>query len=160
MLNHKSAIEAGLLKILSKMGISVISSYRGGYNFEAVGLSRAMAQEFFPGMPSRISGIGLAGLEQKALEMHRKAWGEAAVALPVGGFYKARRTGEAHAFEARLIHTLQHACDTGSYDSYKRYSEGMRGMAPIQLRELLDWRPDRGSMPLDDVESASTCGRK
>ena len=54
------------------------------------------------------------------------AWGEAAVALPVGGFYKARRTGEAHAFEARLIHTLQHACDTGSYDSYKRYAEGMR----------------------------------
>ena len=51
MLNHKSAVEAGLLKILSKMGISVISSYRGGYNFEAVGLSRAMAAEFFPGMP-------------------------------------------------------------------------------------------------------------
>ncbi len=76
-------------------GISVISSYRGGYNFEAVGLSRAMAAEFFPGMPSRISGIGLAGLEQKALEIHRKAWGQSVVALPVGGFYKARRTGEA-----------------------------------------------------------------
>jgi glutamate synthase (NADPH/NADH) large chain len=154
-LNHKGAIEAGLLKILSKMGISVISSYRGGYNFEAVGLSRAMAQEFFPGMPSRISGIGLAGLEQKALEMHRKAWNEAVVALPVGGFYKARRSGETHAFEARLIHTLQHACDTGSYDSFKRYSEGMRGLAPVQLRELLDWRPDRPPAPLDDVESVN-----
>ena len=152
-LNHKGAIEAGLLKILSKMGISVISSYRGGYNFEAVGLSRAMAAEFFPGMPSRISGIGLAGLEEKALELHRKAWGEAAVALPVGGFYKARRSGEAHAFEARLIHTLQHACDTGSYDSYKRYSEGMKGLAPVQLRELLDWRPDRAAVPVDEVES-------
>ena len=155
LLNHKGAVEAGLLKILSKMGISVISSYRGGYNFEAVGLSRAMAAEFFPGMPSRISGIGLAGLEQKAVEMHRTAWGEAATAIPVGGFYKARRTGEAHAFEARLIHTLQHACDTGSYDSYKRYSEGMRGLGPIQLRELLDWRPDRASVPLDEVESVN-----
>jgi glutamate synthase (NADPH/NADH) large chain len=152
-LNYKGAIEAGLLKILSKMGISVISSYRGGYNFEAVGLSRAMAAEFFPGMPSRISGIGLAGLEQKAIEIHRKAWDQAVVALPVGGFYKARRTGELHAFEARLVHTLQHACDTGSYDSYKRYSEGMKGLAPVQLRELLDWRPDRPAVNVDDVES-------
>jgi glutamate synthase (NADPH/NADH) large chain len=75
-INFKTAIEGGLLKIISKMGISVISSYRGGYNFEAVGLSRALAAEFFPGMPSRISGIGLAGLESKAVELHRKAWGE------------------------------------------------------------------------------------
>jgi glutamate synthase (NADPH/NADH) large chain len=154
-LNHKTAIEAGLLKILSKMGISVISSYRGGYNFEAVGLSRALTAEFFPGMPSRISGIGLAGLEKKALEIHRRAWSDAAPALPVGGFYKARRTGETHAFEARLIHTLQHACDTGSYEAYKRYSEGMRGLAPVQLRELLDWRPDRAPVGLDDVESVN-----
>jgi glutamate synthase (NADPH/NADH) large chain len=84
-INFKTAIEGGLLKIISKMGISVISSYRGGYNFEAVGLSRALAAEFFPGMPSRISGIGLAGLESKAVELHRKAWGEAAVTLPVRG---------------------------------------------------------------------------
>jgi glutamate synthase (NADPH/NADH) large chain len=154
-LNHKGAIEAGLLKILSKMGISVISSYRGGYNFEAVGLSRALTAEFFPGMPSRISGIGLAGIEQKTLEIHRRAWGESVVALPVGGFYKARRSGEAHAFEARLIHTLQHACDTGSYESYKRYSDGMKGQAPVQLRELLDWRPDRPAVSLDEVESVN-----
>ena len=153
--NFKTAIEAGLLKILSKMGISVIASYRGGYNFEAVGLSRALAAEFFPGMPSRISGIGLAGLEKKALEIHRRAWSESVVALPVGGFYKARRTGEAHAFEARLIHTLQHACDTGAYDVFKRYSEGMRGSAPVQLRELLDWRSDRAAIDLEEVESVN-----
>ncbi len=152
-LNYKGAIEAGLLKILSKMGISVISSYRGGYNFEAVGLSRAMAAEFFPGMPSRISGIGLAGLEEKAVELHRRAWDSAVVALPVGGFYKARRTGEAHAFEARLVHTLQLACNTGSYETFKRYSEGMRGLPPVQLRELLDWRSDRPPAPVDEVES-------
>ena len=127
--NFKTAIEAGLLKILSKMGIAVIASYRGGYNFEAMGLSRALVAEFFPGMPSRISGIGLAGLEKKAVEIHRRAWGESVVTLPMGGFYKARRTGEAHAFEARLIHTLQQACDTGAYDVFKRYSEGMRGSA-------------------------------
>jgi glutamate synthase domain-containing protein 2/glutamate synthase domain-containing protein 3 len=154
-INFKTAIEGGLLKIISKMGISVISSYRGGYNFEAVGLSRALAAEFFPGMPSRISGIGLAGIESKAVELHRKAWGEAAVTLPVGGLYKLRRSGEAHAFEARLIHTLQSACDTGDFELYRRWSNGLRTQKPIQLRDLLDWRSDRNPISTDDVESVN-----
>ncbi|MBL8555502.1 MAG: glutamate synthase large subunit [Phenylobacterium sp.] len=158
-LNHKKAIEGGLLKIISKMGISVISSYRGGLNFEAVGLSRSLVAEFFPGMPSRISGIGLAGLEAKAVELHRKAWDPAAIGLPVGGFYKARRSGEAHAFEARMIHVLQSACDRGDYGLYRRFSEGMANMPMIQLRDLLDIRPDTrdGARPvaLDEVESVN-----
>jgi glutamate synthase (NADPH/NADH) large chain len=153
--NYKTAIEGGLLKIISKMGIAVISSYRGGYNFEAVGLSRAMAAEFFPGMPSRISGIGLAGLESKAVEIHRRSWDSAAISLPVGGFYKARRSGEAHAFEARLIHTLQTACNTDDYDLYKRWSSGLRAQKPIQLRDLLDWRTDRKPIDADEVESVN-----
>jgi glutamate synthase (NADPH/NADH) large chain len=154
-INFKTAIEGGLLKIISKMGISVISSYRGGYNFEAVGLSRALAAEFFPGMPSRISGIGLAGIESKTVELHRKAWGAGAVTLPVGGLYKSRRSGEAHAFEARLMHTLQTACDTGDYELYRRWSNGLRTQKPIQLRDLLDWRSDRNPISTDDVESVN-----
>jgi len=154
-LNFKHAIEGGLLKIIAKMGIAVISSYRGGYNFEALGLSRALVAEFFPGMPSRISGIGLAGLEAKAIELHRRAWDGGAVALPVGGFYKARRSGEAHAFEARMIHTLQRACDTGSYAAYKAFSDGMRRMPTIQLRDLLDLRSSERPVSLDEVESVN-----
>jgi len=69
---YKSALNEGLLKIMSKMGIAVISSYRGAYNFEAIGLSRTLVAEFFPGMTSRISGIGLAGIQLKVLEMHRR----------------------------------------------------------------------------------------
>jgi glutamate synthase (NADPH/NADH) large chain len=153
--NFKTAIEQGLLKIISKMGIAVISSYRGGYNFEAVGLSRSLVAEFFPGMPSRISGIGLAGLETKAVEVHRRAWNPAAVSLPVGGLYKARRSGEAHAFEARLIHTLQHAVTTGDYDLYKRWSQGLAAEPPMQPRDLLDLRPDRPAIPADEVESVN-----
>ena len=153
--NYKTSIEQGLLKIISKMGIAVISSYRGGYNFEAVGLSRALVAEFFPGMPSRISGIGLAGLESRAVDLHRRAWDPAFVALPVGGFYKARRKGEAHAFEARLMHTLQHACDTGDYDAYRRFSEGMGQLPQIQLRDLLAWRSDRAPISADEVESVN-----
>ncbi len=154
-LNHKKAIEGGLLKIISKMGISVISSYRGGYNFEAVGLSRSLVAEFFPGMPSRISGIGLAGIEAKAVELHRKAWDPAAISLPVGGFYKARRSGEAHAFEARMIHVLQSACDRGDYGLYKRFSEGVRTFPAIQLRDLLDIRAEGKPAPLEEVESVN-----
>ena len=153
--NFKTAIETGLLKIISKMGIAVISSYRGGYNFEAVGLSRALAAEFFPGMPSRISGIGLAGLEAKAVEIHRRAWDGGAISLPVGGFYKARRSGEAHAFDARLMHTLQSACNSGDYELYKRWSAGLRGQRPIHLRDLLDMRSSAPAVPTDEVESVN-----
>ena len=154
-LNYKHAIEGGLLKIIAKMGIAVISSYRGGYNFEALGLSRSLVAEFFPGMPSRISGIGLAGIEARTVELHRKAWNPGAISLPVGGFYKARRSGEAHAFEARMIHTLQSACDRGDYDLYKRFSEGMRRLPTIQLRDLLDWRLAERPTPVDEVESVN-----
>ena len=68
---YLDSVDAGLLKIISKMGISVISSYRGGYNFEAVGLSRSMVAEYFPGMPSRISGIGLGGIQEARLSQAR-----------------------------------------------------------------------------------------
>ena len=67
----KKSIDSGLLKIMSKMGISVISSYRGGCNFEAVGLSRAIVSDYFPGMVSRISGIGVIGIEKKIKELHK-----------------------------------------------------------------------------------------
>ncbi len=154
-LNHRRAIEGGLLKIISKMGISVISSYRGGYNFEAVGLSRSLVAEFFPGMPSRISGIGLAGIEAKLVELHRKAWDPAALSLPVGGFYKARQAGESHALEARMIHTLQRACDTGDYQVYKRFSQAARRQPFIHLRDLLDIRSDGAAVPIDEVESVN-----
>ena len=94
---YRNAIDQGLLKIMAKMGISVVSSYRGGLNFEAVGLSRAMCAEFFPGMTSRISGIGVAGIQQKAEQVHAKGFKAAQDVLPIGGFYKARRSGEKHA---------------------------------------------------------------
>src|SRR3546814_14527082 len=72
--NHRKAIDEGLLKIISKMGIAVISSYRGGYNFEAVGLSRALVNDFFPGMPAKISGEGYASLHLNATLRHEKAF--------------------------------------------------------------------------------------
>ncbi|HSE77270.1 MAG TPA: glutamate synthase large subunit [Alphaproteobacteria bacterium] len=150
---YQIAIDDGLLKIMSKMGISIISSYRGGYNFEAVGLSRTLISEFFPGMTSRISGIGLNGIQRKVGELHERAWREDVIALPVGGFYKYRRNGDMHAWEGDLIHTLQSAVATDSYATFKKYGEATRRLPPIALRDLLDFRPGRVPVSLDDVES-------
>ncbi len=150
---YKKAVDDGLLKVMSKMGISVISSYRGAYNFEAVGLSRTLVADFLPGMTSRLSGLGLAGIQQKVLEMHRRAYAEDFVALPVGGFYRYRRGGEQHGFEGTLVHTLQTAVGSDSYGTYKRYTEGLRKLPPINLRDLLDFKPKGAGISVDEVES-------
>ncbi|MBL4907097.1 MAG: glutamate synthase large subunit, partial [Sneathiella sp.] len=149
----KQAVDQGLLKVMSKMGISVLSSYRGGYNFEAVGLSRALVAEFFPGMPSRISGIGLPGIQHIILEQHKKAYQEDVIALPVGGLYRYRSNGEVHSFDGELIHILQTAVEKDSYSLYRKFSEGMRQLPPVNLRDLLDFQSDRKSISIDEVES-------
>ncbi|MBB5372366.1 glutamate synthase large subunit [Acidocella aromatica] len=151
---YKKAVDKGLLKVMSKLGISVISSYRGGYNFEAIGLSRALVGEFFPGMPSRISGIGLPGIAHEVLELHKAAWSGNVVPLDVGGQYRLRRTGETHAFDNNAVHLLQTAVGTGSYKMFKKYSDSVRRQKPIALRDLLDFRRD-GLTPIsvDEVES-------
>ena len=151
---YKKAVDKGLLKVMSKIGISVISSYRGGYNFEAIGLSRALVGEFFPGMQSRISGIGLSGIARKVLGLHEAAWNSEATTLPVGGIYKMRQRGEVHAFEGKLIHTLQSAVASDSFETYRRYADAVRRQKPVALRDLLDFR-DQGhaAIPVDEVES-------
>ncbi len=149
----RKAVDEGLLKVMSKMGIAVVSSYRGGANFEAVGLSRTLVAEYFPPMQSRISGIGLTGIQRMGLEQHARAWAEDVVALPVGGFYRYRRGGEAHAWEANLIHTLQAAVGSESYQTFKKYSEGVARLAPVSLRDLLDFRPGKAPISVDEVES-------
>ncbi|MFO1142383.1 MAG: glutamate synthase large subunit [Amaricoccus sp.] len=157
---YREAIEQGLLKIISKMGIAVISSYRGGLNFEAVGLSRAMVAEYFPGMLSRISGIGITGVQRQAEGMHRLGWSGPQAVLPIGGFYKARRSGESHAWEARAMHILQSACDKGSFEIWKQYSKAMEARPPIHLRDLLDFQPKHGPVPIDQVESITAIRKR
>ncbi|MGE4610189.1 MAG: glutamate synthase large subunit [Paracoccaceae bacterium] len=157
---YREAINQGLLKIMSKMGISVISSYRGGLNFEAVGLSRAMVAEFFPGMHSRISGIGITGIQRAALKVHATGWLQGQDILPIGGFYKARKSGETHAWEAQAMHLLQSACDRGSYDLFKQYSKDMRSRPPIHLRDLLDFKPANAPISVDDVESITSIRKR
>ncbi|EDZ48643.1 hypothetical protein RBY4I_3866 [Rhodobacterales bacterium Y4I] len=157
---YREAIDQGLLKIMAKMGISVVSSYRGGLNFEAVGLSRAMCAEYFPGMTSRISGIGVTGIQTKAEEIHAKAWKAPEGVLPIGGFYKARKSGETHAWEATSMHMLQMACNRASYELWKQYSAKMQANPPIHLRDLLQIKPMGKPVPLEEVESITAIRKR
>ena len=157
---YRSAIDQGLLKIMAKMGISVISSYRGGLNFEAVGLSRAMCAEYFPGMTSRISGIGVVGIQHKAEEVHASGYVNSKDVLPVGGFYKARRSGEKHAWEAQTMHLLQAACNQGSFEMWKNYSAKLQANPPIHLRDLLAIKPMNVAINVDEVESITAIRKR
>ncbi len=150
---YRNAVNQGLLKIMSKMGISVLSSYRGAYKFEAVGLSRWLVNSYFPGMTSRISGIGLAGLQRKILELHDRAFGQAAITLPVGGLYRYRKSGERHGFEGTQMHILQNAVATDSYARYRSYSQAVHGSAPINLRDLMEFDSKQPTVPIEEVES-------
>ena len=151
--NFKEAIDQGLLKIMSKMGISILSSYRGGYNFEAVGLSRSLCAEYFPGLITRISGIGLAGIQNKVLALHRRAWEDDNPPLAIGGLYRYRRGGERHALEGPQVHQLQYAVASDSYAAYKKYAELIYKHEPIALRDLLDFDRRQAPVPMDEVES-------
>ena len=157
---YRAAVDAGLLKIMSKMGISVLSSYRGGLNFEAVGLSRAMVAEYFPGMQSRISGIGVSGIQAKVEDVHAHGWRDADQVLPIGGFYKARRSGEKHAWEAQTMHMLQAACAKSSYAMWQQFSKAMQSNPPIHLRDLLAIKPMGKPVPIEEVESITSIRKR
>ncbi len=149
-----SSVNAGLLKIMSKMGISVLSSYRGGCNFETVGLSRTVVDDYFPGVISKISGIGLVGIEKKIREIHKEAFESTETILPIGGIYRYRKNGETHQYQGRLIHLLQSAVGSNSYQVYKKYVEGIYNLPPINLRDLINFRKKKlgPSIKISEVE--------
>ena len=149
----RKAIDDGLLKIMAKMGIAVISSYRGGYNFEAVGLSRALVNDLFPGMPAKISGEGYQSLFINATEKHEAAFDTRITTLPIGGFYRQRAGGEAHAYSAQLMHLLQTAVATDSYSTYLQFARGVADLPPIYLRDLMEFNFPAQGIPLDSVEA-------
>ena len=144
-----NSVNAGLLKIMSKMGISVLSSYRGGCNFETVGLSRTIVNDYFPGVTSKISGIGLTGIEKKIRSIHKEAFESSNTILPIGGIYRYRKNGETHQYQGKLIHLLQHAVATNSYDAYKKYVKGIYDLPPINLRDLIDFRKKKLGPSID-----------
>ena len=157
---YVKSVDNGLLKIMSKMGISVLSAYRGGCNFEAVGLSRSVIAEYFPGMISRISGIGIAGIEKKIKKLHEKAFQENVSILPIGGIYKYRKNGETHQYQGKLIHMLQSAVTSNSYETYKKYAQGIYDLPIISLRDLLDFKRLRKQKDIKEIESVESIRKR
>ena len=154
------SVDNGLLKIMSKMGISVLSAYRGGCNFEAVGLSRSVVAKYFPEMTSRISGIGIAGIEKKIKELHQKAFQKNISILPIGGIYKYRKNGETHQYQGNVIHILQSAVGNNSYTTYKKYSKIIQDLNIVNLRDLLDFKKLNKPIDLNEVESVEAIRKR
>ena len=152
-------IGKGLLKTLSKMGISTIPSYCGAQIFEAVGVSPELVDRHFTGTASRIGGIGTDVLAREMLLRHARAYpGDTDTLLPVIGLYAWRRDGEHHQWNPETIALLQDAVRNGSFETYEAYSRAVNDDAVrrLTLRGLLRFRdPDDGGIPLDEVEPAS-----
>jgi len=111
-------------------------------------------------MTSRISGIGLIGIQQKIVDVHSKGCLQGTDILPIGGFYKARRSGEKHAWEAQTMHMLQTACDRASYDIWKQYSAKLQSAPPIALRDLMDFKAVTKPIPVEEVESITSIRKR
>ena len=168
---YLKAASKGVLKVMSKMGISTVASYTGAQVFEAIGLDRGLADRYFHGTPSRLGGIGLAELAEEVARRHRYAYegpgaGPGELELEVGGEYKWRRGGEYHLFNPETVFKLQHATRAKRFDIFREYSclvdEQSEQLAT--LRGLLRLRTGDASVrppvPLEEVEPVEAIVRR
>ncbi len=170
-IDHKAACKnfvkagaKGVIKVMSKMGISAIQSYRGAQTFEALGLRQDVVDHYFTGTPSRIGGIGLDVIAQEVLARHHAAFPERQVdgrVLASGGVYQWRNDGEAHLFNPESIHRLQKAVRTGSYAAFKEYAKliDVQSRNLCTLRGLLDFKAGT-PVPLSEVEPVDSIVRR
>ena len=154
--NYTKAATKGVVKVASKMGISTIQSYRGAQIFEAVGLNKAVIDQYFTWTASRIEGAGMDVIAGEVQLRHKQAYPErsaGSATLDVGGEYQWRADGEPHLFNPLTIHTLQKAVRTNSYEAFKQYAALVNEQEKViyTLRGLLDFKPTQ-SIPLDEVE--------
>ncbi|HLI42839.1 MAG TPA: glutamate synthase large subunit, partial [Acidimicrobiales bacterium] len=169
--NYLQAASKGVLKVMSKMGISTIASYTGAQVFEAVGLDRDFVERHFTGTPSRLGGIGAAEVAAEVARRHERAWRAEAIApgsveLEAGGEYQWRRDGELHLFNPKTVFKLQHATRARRYDVFREYSRlvddqsaqlaTLRGLLRIRSAAELGREP----VPLDQVEPPSEIVRR
>jgi glutamate synthase (NADPH/NADH) large chain len=157
--NYIKAMDKGILKVMSKMGISTYQSYCGAQIFDSVGLSSAFVKTYFTGTSAAIEGIGLAEIARETVDRHRMAFGEAPVyrdALDPGGDYQFRLRGEDHVWSPDTIAKLQHAARGDSRETYRQYAQLVNDQSErlMTLRGLLELKPAETPVPLEDVEPA------
>jgi glutamate synthase (NADPH/NADH) large chain len=152
----------GVLKVMSKIGVSTVSSYTGAQIFECIGLSTDVVDRYFTGTSSKLGGVGLDVLAEEVHARHLKAYPTKGIAGPrrqleVGGEYQWRRFGPEHLFDPDTVFRLQHSTRTGRYDIFKQYTQRIDDQSNrlMTLRGLMKFRPDRQSIPIDEVEPIS-----
>ncbi|MBD2774914.1 glutamate synthase-related protein [Iningainema tapete] len=154
--NYRKAVEGGLLKILSKMGISLLSSYQGAQIFEAIGIGKDLLDLGFYGTISRVGGISTKELAQEVLSIHSKAFPELTTKkLENLGFVNYRPGGEYHMNSPELAKALHKAVDGKKYDHYEVYKKYLENRPVTALRDLLDLQSDRSPIPIEEVEPVS-----
>ncbi|MFB8070855.1 glutamate synthase large subunit [Streptomyces californicus] len=156
------ALGKGVLKVMSKMGISTVASYRGAQVFEAVGLDEAFVATYFNGTATKIGGAGLDVIAKEVAARHTKAYPASGIAashraLEIGGEYQWRREGEPHLFDPETVFRLQHATRNRRYDIFKQYTDRVNEQSErlMTLRGLFGFTSDRAPIPVDEVEPAS-----
>ena len=159
--NYIKALNKGVLKVMSKMGISTVQSYCGAQIFEAIGLRREFVDKYFTGTPTRVEGIGLETVAEEALLRHKRAYPERPVREPdlePGGEYQWRRDGEYHLFNPETVFKLQHATQTGQWKVFKEYSALVDNQSKnlATLRGLMDLKYAAQPIPIDEVEPMET----
>ncbi|MDH2903127.1 MAG: glutamate synthase large subunit [Actinomycetota bacterium] len=162
---YGKALTKGIVKVMSKMGVSTVASYVGSQLFEAVGIDADVLATYFPGFSSRVGGITLAHIARSTLSLHAHAYQPAAaerVEITNRGEYQWRRDGEVHLFNPRTVQKLQHATREKRYDIFKQYTTLVdeQADAAITLRSLLRLRPALTPLPLDEVESVASILRR
>ena len=157
---YVGALEKGLRKILSKMGIATIRSYIGSQLFEILGLSDAVVDAFFPGTPTLVGGLTLADVADETLARHDAGFAADAERLDRGGAYRFRRDSVPHAYAPDVVKALQASTAAGDRDSHQAYARLVHERPPIALRDLLDVRKSSSPLPLEDVESLETLQRR
>ena len=160
--NLNKALGKGLLKVMSKMGISTVASYRGAQVFEAIGLSQDLIDAYFTGTTSRLGGVGLDVIAAEVAARHARAYpadgqGPSHRTLEVGGEYKWRREGPPHLFNPTTVFRLQHSTRQRRYDIFKQYTQAVNDQSKelMTLRGLFQFDSDRPSISVDEVEPVS-----
>ncbi|PIT17634.1 glutamate synthase large subunit [Snodgrassella alvi] len=154
MINFRNAINKGLYKIISKMGISTISSYRCACLFEAVGFHHEVMELCFKNMLNRIEGATFAQLDAELRWFHKRAW-QKSRGLEIGGYLKYKPQGEFHAYNPEVVNTLQAAVNSGDYAHYRRYADAVNKRPPSMLRDLLRLKTETATpVALEQVEAA------
>jgi glutamate synthase (NADPH) large chain len=161
--NLQRSLGKGVLKVMSKMGVSTVASYTGAQIFEALGLAQPLVDRYFTGTTSKLGGVGIDTIAEEVARRHRKAYPVGGLppahrSLDVGGEYQWRREGEPHLFDPETVFRLQHSTRTGRYDIFKQYTARVDEQSKrlMTLRGLFGFKQAREAVPIEEVEPVSS----